>query len=210
MMTRGDEISSPPIKVNRPLLTRALNARRLRESNNIIDYVSHGGLYVRMLKEGDLSIAEFRSLRGREGSWYGKRRVYGLFCENAERGEFFESSIDKCRSEISIGNLIIIRKCVLIYDKYENWSLVRNFKQGCNGNSKLCCAKWSRFHCKRNRNFFPPPIISRFKSILSIILSHVSQVIIKIGLRGEWRVLRNRDSISIISNYETELYESSG
>lgn len=91
MMTRGDEISSPPIKVNRPLLTRALNARRLRESNNIIDYVSHGGLYVRMLKEGDLSIAEFRSLRGREGSWYGKRRVilYGLFCENAERGEFF-------------------------------------------------------------------------------------------------------------------------
>lgn len=33
---------------------------------------------------------------------------------------FFESSIDKCRSEISIGNLIIIRKCVLIYDKYEN------------------------------------------------------------------------------------------
>lgn len=44
-----------------------------------------------MLKEGDLSIAEFRSLRGREGSWYGKRRVilYGLFCENAERGEFF-------------------------------------------------------------------------------------------------------------------------
>ena len=57
---------------------------------------------------------------------------------------------------------------------------------------------------------FPPPIISRFKSILSIILSHVSQVIIKIGLRGEWRVLRNRDSISIISNYETELYESSG
>ena len=71
-----------------------------------------------------------------------------------------------------------------------------------------CCAKWSRFHCKRNHNF--SPLISRFKSIFSIILSHVSQVIIKIGLRGEWRVLRNRDSISIISNYETELYESSG
>lgn len=60
------------------------------------------------------------------------------------------------------------------------------------------CAKWSRFPANVTAIF--PPLFPTFldsnpsnrSSLVSVILAHVSRVIIKIGLCGEWRVTKSR------------------
>lgn len=122
------------------------------------------------------------------GGWYCTLARF-VRMRNVEGCTFFEiSTIDECRSEIFM---------VRIDDK--NWTLVRNFnrtKQGYSSNS-LC--KVVTFPCKRNHAIFPPlfPTFldsnpSNRSSLVSVILAHVSRVIIKIGLCGEWRVTKSR------------------